>query len=267
MATQRTAARKFPREAARQAPTPVDWPGYSYLEHLRRKHRENAETKRKGERTRDALIIATVRILDERGYHAMRISDICEAAEVSPAAFYQYFDNKLAITLAVLTQFLNDLIGLTKFEIGAHGYYERICEINLGWIRAVRANPGLFRCIFQVGDEVPQFAEIASSANALWHERVAASIIRRTGSKQDRTATHAARLAATLLGGMVDELTRALFVRQDEAVTSLFSGTGMSDEELAEFISVLFYRAIYGRSPKGAASRLARWLARLTPPD
>jgi AcrR family transcriptional regulator len=267
MTTQKTEARRHSRGAARPSHAPAGWPDHSYLEHLRRKHRDSADTKRKGERTRDALIAATVQILDERGYHAMRIADICEAAEVSSAAFYQYFDNKLAITLAVLNRFLDDLVGLTKIEIGTRSHYERMREINLGWIRAVRANPGLFRCILQVGDEVPQFAEVTSRINAAWHERMAASIIRRTGSKDDRTAALAARLVATLLGGMVDELMRALFVRQDETVTRLFSGAGMSDEELADFISVLSYRAIYGRSPKGAAGRHARWLAKLTLPD
>jgi AcrR family transcriptional regulator len=54
-----------------------------------------------GRQTWDVLLSAGRRVFVERGYHRARVSDVTEAAGVSRAAFYRYFENKdqLARTL------------------------------------------------------------------------------------------------------------------------------------------------------------------------
>src|ERR1700712_3561887 len=54
----------------------------------------NEPKRTKGARTRDALKLGAIKMLDSVGYHAMRVSDICDAAGVSGATFYLYFTNK-----------------------------------------------------------------------------------------------------------------------------------------------------------------------------
>jgi hypothetical protein len=61
---------------------------------------------RKGDRTRVRLRIACARLLEQRGYHTMRVADITEEAGVAEGLFYTYFKDKLEITLQVLTTML-----------------------------------------------------------------------------------------------------------------------------------------------------------------
>ena len=51
---------------------------------------KNAPKRTKGARTKDALKLGAIKVLDDVGYHAMRLSDICEVAGVSGATFYLY---------------------------------------------------------------------------------------------------------------------------------------------------------------------------------
>ena len=49
---------------------------------------------RKGTRTRTRLLEAAQAVFEERGYQDTRVSDIAEAADLSHASFYHYFDSK-----------------------------------------------------------------------------------------------------------------------------------------------------------------------------
>jgi AcrR family transcriptional regulator len=57
-----------------------------------------------GRRTRDALLEAGRKAFVERGYHRTSIADVTDAADVSRAAFYRYFENKDELARAVTTQ-------------------------------------------------------------------------------------------------------------------------------------------------------------------
>src|SRR6266568_336090 len=49
---------------------------------------------RKGLQTRERLVHAAKEIFEEDGFFEARISDIVERADLSPGAFYHYFDSK-----------------------------------------------------------------------------------------------------------------------------------------------------------------------------
>jgi AcrR family transcriptional regulator len=57
----------------------------------------------------DRLVAATRRILIEQGYHATRVDDIAEAAQVSHGTFYRFFDNKDHIVRLVTLQAIQEL--------------------------------------------------------------------------------------------------------------------------------------------------------------
>lgn len=56
----------------------------------------------KGERTRQVLIEATVRLLEERGLREVSVADVARAAKTSPATFYVYFRGVPEVVLAAL---------------------------------------------------------------------------------------------------------------------------------------------------------------------
>lgn len=219
----------------------------SFIDHLETALRERPP-KQKGLRTRERLKVATAKVLEERGYHAMRVSDICDAAGVGLATFYLYFENKSDITLQVLSEYLEQGMGQMAVR-GAPTPFAAIRGANLRWLAGIRANAGLSRCITQLGDEEPGFRELAHRINRQWYERIAVSFVRRYPGAVSQDV---ALLAAYSLGAMMDEMARKLVVSPDPALLDLVGKIAPSDEEIVDFLTVLWYRALHGGSPDEA---------------
>lgn len=231
-----------------------------YAEHLEHQIR-HAPKSTKGARTKDQLKLAAIRVLDEVGYHAMRVSDICEAAGVGGATFYLYFKNKAAITLEVLAEFSDYTTELLSMTPGESNAFESIRTGNLRWLQAVRANAGLVRCTLQLGDDEPAFQQLVNQMNHRWYERIAHSVLR--NYPRGAVSPELGLLAAYSLGSMMDELIRKLLVYPDPALQQLVDRVAPSDEALADFLSVLWHQALYGRAPQptGDLSAAARAFA------
>ncbi len=218
-------------------------------------------TKRKGERTRDRLLLAAVRALEARGYHALRVRDICEGASVSPAAFYQYFDNVREITVEVLSSFLRNSFTSARTTTGPRAPFESIYAANLVWVTSARANAGLVRCLLQLGDEVPEFKALHEQLNHEWFVLVTHGLQRRfPAARRDEPSL---LLAVHALGGMMDEIARKVLVAREEHLQPIVEAVAPSDEALAEFLSVIWYRALFGSEPRGVRLRAGRDLLRL----
>lgn len=249
-------ATKRARGAARATVTP----SLAYADVL--EHEQGADaTKRKGERTRDRLLLSAVRALETRGYHALRVRDICEEARVSPAAFYQYFDNVREITVEVLTSFLRSTFKMARTTTGPRAPFEAIYAANLAWVTSARANAGLVRCLLQLGDEVPEFKALHERLNHEWFVHVAHGLHRRfPAARRDEPAI---LLAVHALGAMMDEIARKVLVARDPHLQPVVEVIAPTDEALAEFLSVLWYRALFGSEPRGVRLRAGRDLLRL----
>lgn len=205
--------------------------------------------KRKGERTRDRLKLAAVTVLNKLGYQKMRIADICKAAGISAGSFYLYYANKDEITIDVLTEFLDTIEENYRSGPTPKTAYEAIYRTNLAYIAAARANAGLLRCTLQFLDETPTFAAHEHRVTHQHMKRTAENILRHAdGATPDPDAV---MLAAYTLGGMVDELCRRLFVYKDPHLQGVTDTCAPQDEALAEFISVIWHRALYARDPEG----------------
>jgi AcrR family transcriptional regulator len=217
-----------------------------YLQHLI----EHAPKRTKGARTKDALKLGAIKVLDDVGYHAMRVSDICDAAGVALATFYLYFENKSDITLQVLSEYLEQGVGLLTTREGARTPFEAIRAANMRWSQIMRANAGLSPCIMQLGDEEPGFRALTHRTNRAWYERIAASFARRFPGA---VSGDVALLAAYSLGAMMDEMARKLVVYPDPALLDVATRIAPDDEAVADFLTVLWYRALYGAAPADAS--------------
>jgi AcrR family transcriptional regulator len=218
--------------------------------------------KLKGQRTSARLVIAAARVLEARGYHALRVIDVTTQAEVSEGSFYIYFKDKTAISVAVLTEFFEGYVSREMTRGGGRSVFSRIQSANRHWIALCRLNPGLIRCALQVGDYIPEFAEVAQRTGRIWYESVAHSIQRRRPAPGDGDA---ALLTTYMLAAMADELTRKLIVLPDAGFIALLDRMGATDDMLADAISVVWHRLIYGDVPAEAdlskpAERLAHFL-------
>ena len=204
----------------------------SYIEYLESAFRDDPP-KQKGQRTRERIKIATAKALEKKGYHALRVADVTEIAEIAEGSFYIYFKDKTDVTLTVLTDLLNNFFKLETPREGSssRSAFQSIQLANRRWVAVCRANAGLMRCILQVGDEAPEFSRLSQAANSTWYRRIAEGVRRRRGEE-----TGHAMLAAYFLGGMMDELVRRLVIYPDPELHELLAGLGMDDDAVADAV-------------------------------
>jgi AcrR family transcriptional regulator len=123
---------------------------------------QERQLRRAGKRNVAKLLDAALVVFAERGYHAARVDDVCDQAEVSHGTFYLYFASKedLFRTLVddVVTE-MRDLAGdLPPIGPGVTGYralrdwlgrfhdlYVRYAPIIQAWNEANAADPELAR--------------------------------------------------------------------------------------------------------------------------
>ncbi|MCB2114513.1 MAG: TetR/AcrR family transcriptional regulator [Parvularculaceae bacterium] len=235
----------------------------SYIAQLARRL-ETDPPKRKGDRTRERLKLAAATVLDRCGFFAMRVTDITEAAGASEGTFYIYFKDKNDITLEILREFLFGIQNSTANEPeGRDSPFNSIRESNLLWLKLVRNNAGLMRCVFQVSDDDPAFSRLVHASNRSWYERIARSVVRHNDKGAVDFPT--ALFAAWSLGAMMDEFMRRMLIYPDEAFVAFLGEVAPSDEALADALSVIWLRVLYpsAKAPTRLAG-LARKLSRLS---
>lgn len=204
----------------------------------------HSPAKRKGERTKQSLVWACAKLLNQIGYQELRVSDICDEAQVSSAAFYLYFDNKSEITQHTLENFSSAifnalLLGQPHENDNKQALYQR----NLAWLRISRLNAGLMRCVLQVSFVIPEFATFYDTLNANYIAKVAKNIAKRAQLPEAEV-----QILVFALSSMTDEFTRRLLSDVASPLDSMIAKERKSDEQLAHFLSGLWYNAIYMKS-------------------
>lgn len=197
----------------------------------------------KGQRTVLKLEAGAAAMLNDTPYQLVRVADITARAGVSHGLFYHYFNDKEAITLKVVGDFLaaaEEAYGQIHQSDDA---YESIYISNLFYLNLYERNAGLMRAILTLADEHEQFRNNVNDLMHRWHARMARTMRTAKGEKQ--------LLFAYALGGMIDQLCRQLFVQKSPQLTRLVR----NNSELAEVISMVWYRAISEAGPVAAAPR------------
>jgi TetR/AcrR family transcriptional regulator, ethionamide resistance regulator len=194
---------------------------------------------RKGERTRLRLLAATAAILQEEFVHTLRIGDICAAAGVSPGTFYLYFDDKVAITTAMLKGFAQHVFDcLDAAARGANDFEASVQATTLAYVRAFELNRGLFRALMQMTEESASIERVYQRLNRRWNQRTARAIARYRGVMEGPEEDDILRAFA--LGGMVDEFLANLYVRRDPVLTERLS----SPESVARLLAGLWLQEL-----------------------
>lgn len=199
----------------------------------------------KRDRTRERLRIATLQVLNQRGYEDMRTLTITEQAGLSEGLFYVYFKTKVDITLDLLNEFYADFVRIDPSTRADAGPFETIQRANRHWLKLAAANPGLMRCIFQAGNEVPEVAALISRVNKDWYTRAFNAVER----QKPRASKSAMMLPLYMLGGMMDELARKLVVYPDPELLAVIAQNGSDFDAVADAATVIWYRVLYPDAP------------------
>ncbi len=208
----------------------------------------------KGVRARQNLIEAGLRVLERNGYHKLRIADVTDEAGVAFGLFYHYFEDTQSFVAQALAEFVETLVIETEAEAAAQhsDWYGRFFGHHHAMVKFYKKHPGLMRCILQVSDDQPEIAKI-------WRDTLRQrldgflDLLPRVfpDFSLDRTI---GRLILFGLYGIAEEVLTEYYIRQNPALTE----NELSTEELAEWLTILFYRAIFGSNPPAERLRYVK---------
>lgn len=212
---------------------------------------DEASNQPKSERTRLRLKLGAIDVLEEIGYLNARTTDITARAELSIGSFYVYFADKKVMTVELMTDFVRFLDEQNRSAMGGSDPFAIVLAKTTQYVRVFSSNAGLLRCLHQLCDLDVDFQQVWNDTNYKFSGIFADGMARRQNKRMDANLL---RLVGYALASMIDELLRLLYVVGDPRLLALAG----SHDHVAEVISVLWYRAIYGRDPE------ERWL-RFTP--
>ena len=197
----------------------------------------------KGDRTRHRLRVAAAQALEEGGYQGLKVADVCGLADVALGTFYVYFRDKSEIACDVVMSFIEHLYEGARDVARGAGDYDSVYRTNLFFVQAYRANPGLMRCHVQLQSDEPTFRAVWLPRHKAWLETIGRSIARRS-SDPAMTPGRALKLAAALEGMVFNYLYSAAVTRDSQ-----IEADDSDPAEMAETLSVLWYRGVHGRDP------------------
>lgn len=194
----------------------------------------------KGDRTRHRLCISAAARLEDQGFAELKVADVATGAGVALGTFYVYFNDKVDIAVAVITAFIEKLYEEVRLFVRGTDDYEAIYLSNLFFVRAYSTNPGLMRCVVQLQSQEPRFREIWQPIHRRWIETVARSIRRRAPQAVSKDE-QALQIAVALEGMVFNYIYNSVVTREWDG--------DPKPETMAELLSVIWYRGIYGHDP------------------
>ena len=205
----------------------------------------------KAQATREKLKDACLRALDRVGYGDLKIADVTSEAGVAVGLFYHYFKDLRSLVLELLEEQSARLaeVQADSAQPTPEWLFDRIRAHHLLIVRNYQAQPGLMRAFFQIGEDIPGFRDRVMPH----YERELLFLIDKAREvfPQRAIATEDALVLAYALGGLTAHPMRERHSHRDPRIAEGSLGL----EATAEWLSVLFYRALLGAEPPAAALR------------
>ena len=190
--------------------------------------------------TRKKLKAATRDLLNETGFHRMRVQDITQGAGVAAGLFYRYFPAVPDIVQEICADFMDELNARTRnLPVLTHPY-DQIFERHALAVELFSDNPGIVRCLFQHDDDFPQFGRIWKAAAHEWNLQVA-DFLKSQASMPQQQAEH----MAYVLGAMTEGVFFQYLIRHTKDLFDM----GREPRDIAEIIAIMWYRTIFMKDP------------------
>ncbi len=199
----------------------------------------------KGQKSRAKLKSAALTVLEEVGYHKMRIGDVTAEAGVASGLFYHYFSDLRSLVVEVLEDFVASALRLEEIEreVINGGWYERMFAHNRLVVRAYAERPGLMRALLQLADESEEFAGLLRRnfiQQLGWLTRYMPRLFPEAGLSE-----HQALMVVYALAGTGETILRDYYINREEVLVSHL----LEVDEMTELITVLFYRGLFLQMP------------------
>jgi TetR/AcrR family transcriptional regulator, ethionamide resistance regulator len=202
----------------------------------------------RGLRSRERLKRAARELLNERGFHSLRVQDVTERAGVATGLFYRYFHDLREIVGEISQDFFAEL--LADVDGGAPGThrYDWIYRTLHDAVGQFARNPGILACLFGLAGDYAEYDQIWKQNAHRWNLRVAQYLRRETGCDAAR-----ARRMGFMLGAMTEGVIYQTLIRRTEDLSELAG----KPEDIADVLATMWYRAIYLEDPPRARLRAA----------
>ncbi len=141
-------------------------------------------------------------MLERKGLHKSRISDITKEANVSVGTFYIYFKNKDELFRQLLIAVEDEVYGeLVPTKPGAIDPVERIRETNRLYLAAFERNAAFWTCVEAASLEQSDIPDLLAERDRYYRSRTERAILRWQHAGQVSPEIDPAK-AAFLLGAM-----------------------------------------------------------------
>ena len=199
----------------------------------------------RGRATRNRLKAAARRVLDRKGYSQMTVADVTREAGVAAGLFHRYFPDLQTLTIELAGEALEELADTTRIEHGITrgDWMGRIHSHVALSVAHHSRRPGLVRAMNQLADESPAFRARLRGFYQSQLELLAAQMPRMFPEAKLTPAE--ALLLAYALGGISEVALRERYILRNPALRDL----DLSPEEMADWLAVLFYRALFAVNP------------------
>jgi AcrR family transcriptional regulator len=218
---------------------------------------ERSEQRRKipkRTRTRYSILAATAREMEKVGYDGLTIDNIVDEARLARGTFYLYFTNRSDVAAAVIRTYR--ALVLARRPRGGRELkaYDAILRMNKYYVATYAWNAPLLAGIETLVRNRPDQACSRDFWNNRWGLAVLSDANRRSGAGTG-SCDKRGLLAVRAVLAMADEFLREAFVYKSPTLTRLINNQENNQENdlevVAEVLSVVWYRSIYGSHPKG----------------
>lgn len=223
-------------------------PAPNFVNWLRTRRDADAEAQlRKGERTRGRLLVAAAELLEQNGYAALSIADVCEHAGITRTALYKHFPHKQALMLALLTDFQDFLTTALASEAPAvRNKEDAVLATNLAYVRVFRANAPIIHAVQEARRALDAAERLQFDMNEAWARKVALGMEQRQvqtrSAKPRATAAPEALATAYALEAMADGFLTELYLRRNPNL----EGLALSEEQVAGVLTRAWLGALRG---------------------
>lgn len=199
----------------------------------------------RGRKAREKLKQAAQVVLEQVGYHRMRVTDVTGEAGVAAGLFYHYFPDLRSLTLEVLEDFVARSLDIEAIERGVPrgDWYERMLAHNRLVAAGYAERPGLTRCLLQLADEDPGFSQLLRR-NFIEQLSWLVKLMPRLFPAAELSG-HQALMVVYTLAGMGEAVLRDYYVNREPALVA----EPLQVEEMAELLTVMFYRGLFLQNP------------------
>ncbi|MBV6417581.1 MAG: HTH-type transcriptional regulator BetI [Steroidobacteraceae bacterium] len=212
----------------------------------------------RGRATRERLKTAARCVLDRKGYSQMTVADVTKEAGVAAGLFHRYFPDLRTLTIELLGEVMAELGDTARIErgIGRGDWWGRIRSHIVPSVENHALRPGLVRAMNQLADEYPPFRAQLRDFYKTQLQLLSAQMPRLF--PEAKLSATEALLIAYALGGISEAALRERYILRNSALREL----QFTPEEMADWLAMLVYRALFAANPPaGRLDGAARLLA------